>query len=287
MTPAPPFELIHTRFSEKEWRFEASELVWAATEEFDGILETARGTGKLGAPLRAFLKRYPWHFDALTHYAMLKYREGKKLEAYAFAHAAVGTARSYIPREFDPKEHTIPGGFVENRPFLRCLYNLMLCCEALGDAQTASAIGFEILDLDHEDRMGARMELPKHLLRLGRYQAAADLFESDRFSGTFHRANYLYPLLLFHLGREKDAMEAIENCLRTPQVARYLLEPMASQPPSDSPIGGFTSGSELKGYWYAREYLPYWLDCDNALKLLLKASHKVEKAGWPRYYSKV
>lgn len=279
MTTTPPFELINTRFSEKEWRFEASEAAWVATEEFNGILETARGTRKLNAPLRAFLKRHPWHFDALTHYAMLKYREGKKLEAYAFAHTAVGIARSCIPLEFDPKDHTIPGGFVENRPYLRSLYNLMLCCEALDDAQAAASIGFEILDLDYEDRMGARMELPKHLLRLERYQAAADLFESERFSGTFHRADYLYPLALLHLGRKNEAVEAIEDCLRTPQVARYLLEPMAKQPPSDSPIGGFTSGSNLEGYWHARDYLPFWLDCDDALKLLLKASRKVEKVG--------
>jgi len=53
--------------------------------------------------------------------------------------------------------------FIENRPFLRCLFNLMLCHESLDDTQGAASIYFEILALDEEDRMGARMELPKHL----------------------------------------------------------------------------------------------------------------------------
>ena len=56
---APPFSLIRTRVSESEWRFEGSDEAWTVTEEFDGILESSRATGKLGAALRAFLKGYP------------------------------------------------------------------------------------------------------------------------------------------------------------------------------------------------------------------------------------
>lgn len=280
----PPYRLIRTQCSELEWRFDESEEAWKVTDEFDSVLEQGRSNGKLGTLLRAFLKRHPWHFDALTHYAMCKRQEGKTLDAYAFARTAVATAKEAIPRDFDANLHQIPGGFVENRPFLRALYELMQCCEALGNTKGAAAIGFEILALDQEDRMGARYELPKYLILEGRYRAAAELFEKPEFDGTFHRAFYLYPLVLLYLARREEAKDAIESCLGTPQTARYLLDPMLAMPESDSFLGGFTSGSELEGYYYARQYRRFWLDCGDAVKLLLKASKKVEKAGWPRYY---
>jgi tetratricopeptide (TPR) repeat protein len=280
---APPFSLIRTRVSESEWRFEGSDEAWTATEEFDGILEMSRSAGKLGAALRAFLKRYPWHFDALNHYSGEKLREGKTLEAYAFSHAAVATARSCFPREFDPSKHYIPGGFVENRPFLRSLYNLMQCYEALGDYRGASALANELLQFDYEDRMGARMELPKYLLRQGRYQSAADLFAEKKWEGSFFAAEHLYPVVLLHLGRRDESIEAMERLLGRPNIARYLLNPDAPCPPQDSPFG-MSSGSDLEGYYFAAQYRYYWATCGEALDLLFEATRKVEAAGWPRYF---
>jgi len=278
-----PYRLIRTQVSEFEWRFEESQSAWSATEEFDGILEQGRGNGKLSNLLRRFLKCNPWHFDALTHLAMCKRQAGNVLDAYAFSHTAVATAKEAIPKEYEPSKHRIPGGFVQNRPFLRALHELMQCCEALGDTDRAATIGFEILGYDQEDRMGARIELPKYLIKQGRYGKAAELFEEPNFAGTFHRASYLLPLILLHLDRRKEAMVAIEDCLGSPQTARYLLNPMLPMPESDSPFG-LSSGSELEGYYCARQYRQLWFDCDGAIKLLSEASEKVAAAGWPKYY---
>jgi len=279
----PPFSLIRTQVSETEWRFDESEEGWNATQEFDGILEIGYSTGKLSTPLRAFLKRHPWHYDALTHYSMCKLNERKVIDAYAYACTAVATARAVFPPEFDPNIHTIPGGFVQNRPFLRSLHNLMLCAEALGDDKMASTIGAEMMRFDREDRMGARFELPKYLIRQGRNREALALFEDKYFEGHFYCAEYLRPIALLNLGRRQEAIESIEDCLRKPQVARYLLDPMAVMPPSDSPLGGVTSGSPLEGYLYAREYREFWIFCDEALNLLIEASQEAKMAGWPRY----
>jgi tetratricopeptide (TPR) repeat protein len=279
----PPFFLIRTRVSEKEWRFEGSAEGWAATEEFDGILERARATGKMGAALRSFLRRYPWHFDALTHYSGEKLREGKTLEAYAFSHAAVATARACIPKEFDPENHFIPGGFVENRPFLRTLYNLMQCYEALGDFRGAAALGDELLQMDYDDRMGARLEMPKYLLRQGRYQTAADLFTSEKWNGDFYGANHLLPVVLLHLGKRDEAVNAIEVLLSRPNIVHYLLDPGVPCPPRESPWG-MSSGSDLEGYYFASQYRPYWDACPGALDLLFESSREVAAAGWPRYF---
>jgi tetratricopeptide (TPR) repeat protein len=267
----PPYALTPDRFSQNEWIFEESEEAFQATEEFDGILDVGRsigGAGKSATLLRRFLKRFPWHFDAFTHYGLLRLNERKTLEAYAFFHTAVALAKNCFPREFNPAKHRIPGGFVQNRPYLRALSNLMNCCDVMGDTERASELGYELLSLDPDDRMNVRFELPKYLLGLGRYERASKLFETRRYKDTFHMAIYLYPLVLLHLGKKKEATAAILECLDYPQTARYLLNPDLPMPPPELSFGGLISGNEAEGFYFARQYLPYWIGCPQSLELL-------------------
>lgn len=281
----PLYQLVRAQFSEHEWIFHESPEASVATEKFDVILDRGRCGENLGRLLRPFLKDHPWHFDAMTHYASCKRAERKFLEAYAFATTALATAREAFPPEFDEANHQIPGGFVANRPFLRALYEKMESCVEIGELSAAIATGFSVLKYDVEDRMGAHEVLPKYLLMQGRYQRAIDLFDSEPFKGTFHRAEYLRPVALLRLGRHDEAIAAIEDCLGTPATARYLLDPMLPQPKSDSPIGGFTSGSDLEGYFYGWQYRDLWIECPGAINLLSSAAKKVAAAGWPRYYA--
>ena len=267
----PPYALVPDRYSEKEWIFEESDEASQATEEFDGILDIGRcsgGAGKAATLLRNFLKRFPWHFDAFTHYGLHRLNERKTLEAYTFFQTAVALAENCFPREFDPAKHLIPGGFVQNRPYLRAVSNLMNCCDVLGDTERASDLAHELLSLDPDDRMGVRLELPKYLLVLGRYEAAVKLFETKRYKETFHMAIYLYPPALLHLGKKKAAVAAIRQCLSYPQTARYLLDLDLPIPPPESSFGGLIMGSQEEGFYYSRQYFPYWFGCPEALDLL-------------------
>lgn len=260
-TNEPPYQLVRTRVSDQEWIFNESADAFAATLEFETLLERTRGGERLASLLRAFLKAHPWHFDAMTHYASCKMEERKYLEAYAFSMTAVATAREAFPSDFDEAIHQIPGGFVQNRPFLRALHGKMQAAAAIGELGTAIATGKLLLKLDIQDRMGGREDLPRYLLREGRYQEAIDLFESEDFRGTFGRAEYLRPVTLLYLKRRAEAIASIEDCLRTPATARYILDGMLPRPDSDSPIGGYTSGSDLEGWYHAKIYRDFWVDC--------------------------
>src|SRR6478735_5768211 len=170
----PPYSLQRDRFTPAEWRFEESNEAQQATEEFDGILDLARGgEAKATTKLRSFLRRFPWHFDAFSHYGICKLKEKKVLEAYAFFSTAVALGRDCFPREFNPEKHFISAGFIQNRPFLRSMYNLMDCCGVMGHWQKAEELGSELLKLDPDDRMGCRFELPKYYLHLSQYDRAA------------------------------------------------------------------------------------------------------------------
>jgi hypothetical protein len=81
-------------------------------------------------------------------------------------------------------------------------------------------------------------------------------------------AIYLYPLALLHLGKRKEAVAAIRQCLNYPQTARYLLDLDLPMPPRESSFGGLIMGSKEEGFYYSRQYFPYWLGCPGALDLL-------------------
>jgi hypothetical protein len=269
---APRYTLVRTQLCDSEWIFRESPEAAPATRRFDQILEAWQGRKGLTSELRKFLNRYPWHFDAMNHYAACKLAEGRTLDGFAFAQSAASIARNAFPDDFEEGSHQVPGGFFENRPFLRCLYQLMVAQADLGEWRAACSTGYQIVGYDIEDRMGARMELPKYLLKLGMHRRVIDLFEEKSFEDTFHTALYLYPLALLGGGDKGRAVEAIRSCLRMPNVAKYLLDPSLPQPEPEQPFFGITSGSELEGFLCASEYRPYWQLVPGALALLAEAA---------------
>ncbi|MCB1132901.1 MAG: hypothetical protein KDN05_17385 [Verrucomicrobiae bacterium] len=280
------FSLAYPDSPKKEWIIKESDDAFTATEEFNGILEAWAGYRGLASKIRRFLKKYPWHFDAMCHYALCKQDEGKVIEAFAFAHAAVAQAENSFPTEFEEEHHLIPGGYIENRPFLRCLVNLMVIQSEVGELSESIATGFRVLSFDPEDRMGARLELPKSLIRAGQNRKAVDLFENPMYEGSFYATIYLYPVALLNLGREAEARLAIEDCLTKPRIAKYILNPDLPRPePEKIPFLGMTSGSEIEGYHYAAQFRRFWREGGKAFELLRESSREAESQGWPAFMS--
>lgn len=271
------------RMAAQEWRFETSERIDALTQKYFDLCERHSRTGKLTSALRRFLNEHPGHLDALGHYAMCKLEEGKALDAFAFAHTAVATGRRAFPLDFDPGLGTLPGGWHENRPFLRALHVLMLAQQALHDRLNAIDTGFELLLRDPEDRMGARMELPELLLAEGRDQDALDLFAKPEFEGAFDTSIYLEALAWLRVGDEAKAIEVLQQALRYfPQVARFLLDVSNHEPEEGLTPFGIASGSPYEGWNFARRYRRFWREPEGAMKVLLRVAEPAARAGWER-----
>lgn len=281
---SPKYSLIRTQTDDSEWLFKESDEAYEVTLKFDAILEKWRGLRGLTSELRKFLNRHPWHFDAMNHYAACKLDEGRVLDALAFSQTAVSSARSAFPFDFQEGKHRIPGGFVQNRPFLRCMYQLMVAQAAINEYAAAIHTGEQMIRYDYEDRMGARMELPKYLLREGLYRKTLQLFEDERFKDTFHQADYLYPLAFLGVGEVDNAKAAIADCLYKPKVAKYLLNPCLPQPEPEQPFFGVVSGSDLEGFLYAREYLALWESFPKGIEMLRELAQPAEAENWPSYF---
>ncbi len=270
-----------------EWRFEESAEMDEVTGRFDDLLEQHRGRPKFTSALRKFLNDYPNHFDALHHYAMCKLDEGKPLDAFAFAHAAVAIARSVFPKEFVPGTDRLPDGWTQNRPFLRALHGLMLAQDAVFDRRAAIATARELIAFDPDDRMGARLSLPEYLLAESRNVEALAVFSMPGFDGTFHTVEYLRALALIRLNRDSEASDVLASCLSNyPQVARFMLEPTADAPADGASGWGITSGSPFEGWYYGIRFLRLWHTPVSALIRLREAAAPIAAAGWPRWFSK-
>lgn len=279
----PAYRLV--QMDPRVWRFEESEEMNAVTDLFDDLLERHRSGPKFTSALRKFLNDHPNHLDALHHYAMAKLGEGKPLDAFAFAHAAVAVARSSFPKEFVPGRDRLPGGWTENRPFLRTLHGLMLAQDAVFDRPAAIATARELIAFDPEDRMGARLSLPEFLLAEGRNVEALAVFSMPGFKDTFHVVDYLHVLALLRLERVEDARPLLANCLsRYPQVARFILKPASPEPEDEGAGWGITVGSAYEGWFYGTRFSWLWITPENAKALLQEMAAPIAAAGWSRRF---
>jgi len=280
----PNYRLLH--MGEHEWRFEVSAERNEVDIAFGELLEQHDGGTSLTSKLRKFVNLHPDHIDALHHYAMCKLDDGKPLDAYAFAHAAVAVGRRVFPLEFSPHRDQLSGGWLENRPFLRALHGLMLAEDAVGNRTAAIAIGRELLGYDPEDRMGARLALPDMLLADNRNAEALDVFSAPGLENTFGPTHYLRALALLRLGRDTEARQCLQTCLADyPQIARFMLDPLLPEP-TDGNSWGIVVGSPFEGWYYSMRFSHLWRKVESALPLLRDLAAPIAAAGWPGRFSK-
>lgn len=262
----PDYQL--ERMGDADWRFVQSSELDVATQKFDDILESGGGKRGLTVTLRAFLNDYPIHIDALHHYAMCKMDGGKPLDALAFAHAAVAVGRAAFPSGLRLEKDCLPGGWIENRPFLRALHGLMLAQRAMSQTPTAIETARELIGCDSQDRMGARLVLPLYLLEQNRDREALDVFSYSGFEETFGSTEYLRALALIRLERAGEVGKVLEPCFRyLPKVARYLLDSQLPRPRNESPFG-VAMGSDYEAWDAAISQRWVWERTKGALTTL-------------------
>ena len=272
----PPYELLD--MGHREWRFQGSEEMQAATLEFDAILEWANEPAKYTARLHKFLLKHPDHIDGLHHYSMCLTNSRAPLEALAFSQTAVTTGIRIFPAGFTIGKDRLPTGFVQNRPFLRSLHGLMLAQRNVGLIQEAITTGEMCLALDVGDRMGAREDLVFYLLEANHDSAALSLFENPAFAGTFLSGEFLHALALIRMDREADALPILKNRLRyTPQVAKFILNRNLPEPVNDDRLGFVASGSTYEGWVVAQKYAYLWRTNRKAMRLLRRESEQHEE----------
>ena len=110
------------------------------------------------AVLRGVLAWDPRCLDAHAHLGLLAFDAGDVEAALAHYAAGVWVAEQSLP---DPFDGVLWWGWVDNRPFLRCLHGLMISAWRLGDLEQGETLCWGLLWLNPGDHLGASDLLAK------------------------------------------------------------------------------------------------------------------------------
>ena len=255
--------LILERIGPHEWR--VPESPWEVSERFYTGCERWEA-GQTRAALAIFqdlLQRHPEHLDVRESLAHLYEESGQDDRAKALLEEAVTLGRRAFPPAFRPRD-LLEWGWLENRPFLRCLCSLGLCDEWEGRLEEALAIYQELLSLNPNDNQGVRALAVTVLLALKRPEEALKVCMAYPDDGLPEVA-YGRALALFQLGRDHDATTALREAVRwRPRVAAELLKTRHRRPPSSIP-GYITMGGTDEAYEYWQHNGRFWGETEGAL----------------------
>jgi tetratricopeptide (TPR) repeat protein len=264
------------RLGPHEWRFPAT--AWEVSERFYTGCELweAGQTPEALAIFQDLLQRHPEHLDVRDSLAHLYYEDlGQDDRAKALLEEAVGLGRRAFPRAFRLGDH-LEWGWLDNRPFLRCLCSLGVVYEREGRLEEAWRIYQELLSLNPNDNQGVRALAVTVLFALKRPEEVLKVCTAYPDDGLPEVA-YGRALALFQLRRDHDATIVLREAVRwRPRVAAELLKTRHRRPQSSIP-GYITMGSADEAYEYWQHSGRFWGETEGALPWVAETVRTVSR----------
>ena len=258
-SPVPPLE----RIGPHEWKF--PESTWEVSERFYTGCELweAGNTPEAFAVFQDLLQQHPEHLDVRDRLAHVYEEIGQDDRAKALLEEGVVPGRRAFPKGFRAGDR-LEWGWLENRPFLRCLCSLGVVYEREGWLEEALAIDQELLSLNPNDNQGVRALAVTVLFALKRPEEVMKVCRAYPDDGMPEVA-YGRALALFQLGRDDEAITALREAVRwRPRVAAELLKTRHRRPQSSIP-GFITMGGADEAYEYWQHSGRFWGETEGAL----------------------
>lgn len=222
---------------------------------------------------RAVLAQMPDHLDALHHLALVLSERNLLHEARDLWEQAVRIGRKAFPKDFKAGKDRLEWGWLENRPFLRCLHALALLRYEDEELEEALRLFQELLSLNPNDNQGVRAMTLEVLFKLGKLQDVLKITE-QYFNDIMPETLYGRALALFKLGQREKATLALEEAIdNLPLVGKELLKAKHSLPRTAVP-GMVTVGGADEAYYYWEHWGQLWEDNPEAVKWLRETMGK-------------
>ncbi|MCD6599669.1 MAG: tetratricopeptide repeat protein [Dehalococcoidia bacterium] len=258
-----------SRVAPHEWRFVYPDIYDGLMDQFHAGCELYE-EGNLDEAVRVFravLAQMPDHLDALHHLALVLSEQNLLDKARDLWSQAGRIGHKAFPQDFQPGKDSLEWGWLENRPFLRCLRGLALDTYNLGKVEEALELFQELLSLNPNDNQGIRAMAVEALFKLGRFEDALDITEhypGDMMSETI----YGRALALFKLGQQQKASVALQQAMEyLPLVAKELLKTRHRLSKTANP-DMVAIGSANEAYYYWEDWGQFWEEDPEALKWL-------------------
>jgi len=218
---------------------------------------------------RAVLAQMPDHLDAIHHLALALSKRGMLAEARDLWEQTSRISHKAFPQDFKLGRDRLEWGWLENRPFLRCLHGLALARYDDGEIEEALGLFQKLLSLNPNDNQGVRATAVQALFKLGRFEDALEItkqYPDDAMSETL----YGRALALFKLGQRQEASVALREAIEyIPLVAKELLKVKHRLPETAMP-DAVTAGGADEAYYYWEHYGQFWEEDTEVLEWLRK-----------------
>lgn len=209
--------------------------------------------------------------DAYFNLAYLCEQHGKSFTALLSSRECMRLYLQYIPNKFDWKKSKLPWGIMENRPFLRALFQLVNVYADNGRFELACTEGEKLLQVCPNDNLGIRERMIDFYMLTEQYQKIlqlCDRYPEDMFaSTTFGKVlAYCYQNKLDRAEKEWDIAQKT-----SPNIAHEILKKRHTRPRGlHSANQGIEIGGKEQAYLYWEEMGEWWDDNDTAQTLIEK-----------------
>ena len=268
-----------SRVAPHEWEFVFPDAYNDLMDEFHSGCESYE-EGNLDQAEKVFkmvLAQMPDHLDAIHHLALVLSERDLYDQARELWEQAVRIGRKAVTQDFEPGKDRLEWGWLENRPFLRCLHGLALARYKEGQIEEALRLFQELLSLNANDNQGVRAMTQEALFELGRLEDAlklAERYPNDVMPETL----YGRALALFKLGRQREATAALKEAVKyLPLVRKELLETKHHLPRTARP-DRVTCGGADEAYYYWEHWGRFWGKDPEALEWLRGITRRTNKS---------
>jgi tetratricopeptide (TPR) repeat protein len=267
-----------SRVAPHEWRFVYSDIYDNLMDEFDSGCEFYE-QGNLDEAERVFkavLAQMPDYLDAIHHLALVLSERNLLDQARDLWDQSVRIGRKAFPQDFKLGRERLEWGWLENRPFLRCLHGLALARYDEGEVEEALRLFQELLSLNPNDNQGVRAMAEEVLFKLGRLEDALEITEQYR-EDVMPETLYGRALALFKLGRRREASVALKQAIRyLPLVRKELLKTGHRLPRTARPDMVSVGGAD-EAYYYWQHWGQFWEEDPEALEWLRGITRQTAK----------
>ena len=209
--------------------------------------------------------------DAYFNLAFLCEQHGDNFTALLSSRECMRLYLQYFPNKFDWKKSKLPWGIMENRPFLRALFQLANVYADNGSFELACAEGEKLLQVCPNDNLGIRERMIDFYMLTEQYQSIIQLCDSypeDMLANiAFGKAlSYCYQ---DKLDKAEKAWDIAQDTL--PEIAHELLKKRHSRPRGlHSANQGIEIGGKEQAYYYWQEMGEWWEENTTAQALIEK-----------------
>ena len=258
-----------------QWEFVYPDVYDNLMDEFYAGLDLYQ-QGDLDASekiFKALLAQMPDHLDAIHHLAMVLSERDLIDQAGNLWNQAVSIGRKAFPKEFQTGRDFLEWGWLDNRPFLRCLHSLLLDRYENGNLEEALKLCQELLQLNPNDNQGIRVIAEELFFALGRLEDAFKLTGQYR-DDILPEILYGRVLSLFKLDRQREAKIALKEAVKyLPLVRKELLKKRHRRSKKSNPDMIALGGAD-EAYYYWERWRRFWEEDPKALDWLREDNKK-------------